>query len=293
MHFTDVRLNQLLRVHLDGIPLDLASKLLPWKTWSHFSLLSHIHLHASSQQKYANQTTSTKKLNMGEAGLKHLTEHLKTAINKLHWAPSGTEWGEYYSNTNYSGSSFTHKKRLIRLITSQEKPQIVWDLGANTGEFSQLAAEKASLVLAFDSDAAAVEKHYRNNRLPNVLPLLLDLTNPSPALGWQNQERNNLNERGPADMILALALVHHLAISNNLPLKLIAEFFSRNCHTLIIEFVPKTDSQVQKLLATRPDIFPEYNQATFEAIFSTVFSIEGTYLIQESERTLYFMRARS
>ena len=156
-----------------------------------------------------------------------------------------------------------------------------------------MAAEKAGQVIAFDVDPAAVEKHYRLNRLPNVLPLLLDLTNPSPALGWQNLERQNLTDRGPAGMIMALALIHHLAISNNLPLKRIADFFSRHCQTLLIEFVPKTDSQVQKLLVTRPDIFPQYNQTSFEAIFSTVFSIEGIYPISESERTLYFMRVKS
>ncbi len=293
MHFRDIRLGQLLRVHVDGIPLDLTSKLLPWYTWLHLTLLSHIHLHAKSQATFAKPASGNKKLSVGDKGVLHLTDHLKTAINKLHWSPKGTEWAEYYDETNYSGSSFAHKKRLIRLLTSEEKPNIVWDLGANKGEFSQLAAEKAGLVLAFDIDPAAVEKHYRENRLPNVLPLLLDLTNPSPALGWENSERKSLTERGPANMILALALVHHLAISNNLPLLRIAEFFRRNCQTLIIEFVPKTDSQVQKLLTSRPDIFPEYTQSSFEAIFSTVFTIEGTYPLAESERTLYFMRVRN
>jgi ribosomal protein L11 methylase PrmA len=229
---------------------------------------------------------------VGEKGLLHLTSHLKAAIKSLHWNPKGTEWADYYNETNYSGSSFAYKKRIVRLITSKEKPGVVWDLGANTGEFSQLAAEKAGLVIAFDVDPAAVEKHYRENRLPNVLPLLLDLTNPSPALGWKNQERKNLAERGPADMIIALALIHHLAISNNLPLLRIAEYFRENGRTLLIEFVPKTDSQVQKLLATRPDIFPEYDQVSFEAVFATVFTIENVYPITDSERILYFMRAK-
>ena len=292
MHFRDVRLNQLLRIYLDGIPLDLASKLLPWKTKFHFTLLSHIHLHAKSQAKFAKASAERNKMNVGEKGLLHLTDHLKTAINNLNWQPQGTEWAEYYNETNYSGSSFAQKKRLIRLLTSQEKPNVVWDLGANKGEFSQLAAEKAKLVVAFDIDPAAVEKHFQENRLPNVLPLLLDLTNPSPALGWANNERKSFAERGPADMIMALALVHHLAISNNLPLPRIAEFFAQNCQTLLIEFIPKTDSQVQKLLATRPDIFPDYNQTTFEAVFSTIFTIEGIYPLTESERTLYFMRVK-
>ncbi|HSI90502.1 MAG TPA: hypothetical protein VK927_05260, partial [Adhaeribacter sp.] len=270
MHYTDIRLSSLLKTYLDGIPLDLASKLLPAKTWLQFSLLSHIHLHAKSQQKYARQTTSAKNVKLPANGLKHLIMNLEATAESLNWQPKGTEWAEYYNETNYQGSSFASKKRLVRLITGQLKPQTVWDLGANKGEFSQLAAEKASLVIAFDSDPAAVEKHCRENRQRNVLPLLLDLTNPSPAIGWENRERMSLQQRGPADLALALALIHHLVISNNLPLHRIAAYLATICRQLLIEFVPKTDSQVQKLLATRPDIFPDYDQPTFEAIFSTV-----------------------
>lgn len=292
IHYKDIRLGQLLKIHLDGIPLDLASTLLPWQSWFRFSVLSHIHLHAKSQQKYARQTTAARNLQVKPEAIKHLVAHLETAVKGLGYNPQGTEWADYYTDTNYTTSGFTHKKRLIRLLTKQVNPQVVWDLGANTGEFSQLAAEKAGLVIAFDSDPAAVEKHYRENRLPNVLPLLLDLTNPSPALGWENTERAGLQERGPADMVLALALIHHLAISNNLPLSRIAGFFRKVCRTLLIEFVPKSDSQVQRLLASRPDIFPDYNQAAFEAIFGTVFIIEAVYPISESERVLYLMRAK-
>ena len=293
MHFTDIRLSQLLRVHLDGIPLDLASKLLPWKTWSHFSLLSHIHLHARSQQKYAKNTHSTKQLNIGEAGLQHLTSHLKTALNKLNWQPQGTEWAKWLFRTNYSDSSFAYKKRLVRLITSKEKPEIVWDSRCQHGEFSQNNRRKGQPSNCLRCRPGCCRKALYRKQAAKHLATFARSTNQVRLLAGKNRKRRNLPERGPADMILALALIHHLAISNNLPLKLIADFLSQNCRTLLIEFVPKTDSQVQKLLATRPDIFPEYNQATFETIFSTVFIIEGIYPISESKRTLYFMRVKS
>jgi hypothetical protein len=146
--------------------------------------------------------------------------------------------------------------------------------------------------VSFDIDPAAVEINYiecvRKGEF-NILPLLLDLTNPSPSIGWENKERFSFLNRGPVDGGLALALVHHLVISNNLPLDKIADFFSRICNSLIIEFVPKSDSQVQRLLATREDIFPDYNQQVFEDEFSKYFTIQGSERIKDSERTLYLM----
>jgi hypothetical protein len=124
-----------------------------------------------------------------------------------------------------------------------------------------------------------------------MLPLIIDLTNPSPALGWAHNERHSLLDRGPADLVLALALIHHLAISNNVPLSRLAQFFASCGKHLIIEFVPKGDSQVQKLLASRKDIFPEYTQSDFEREFSRYFTIEQSVPVPESSRVIYLMRA--
>jgi hypothetical protein len=141
-------------------------------------------------------------------------------------------------------------------------------------------------------DPAAVERNYRRVRAenePRILPLLMDLTNPSPALGWAHRERQSLEQRGPADALLALALVHHLAIGHNLPLERIAETFARLGRRLIIEFVPKEDSQVQRMLRSRPDIFPQYTREGFEAAFRTWFRIEDAQPVAGSERRLYLM----
>jgi ribosomal protein L11 methylase PrmA len=171
-------------------------------------------------------------------------------------------------------------------------PGRVWDLGANTGDYSRAAREAAPLVVSFDIDPAAVERNYRRVRAEKetgILPLLLDLTNPSPALGWANHERLSLEERGPADAVLALALVHHLAIGHNLPLERIAAYFSRLGRHLIIEFVPKSDSQVKRLLLSRPDIFPSYTREGFEEAFSRYYHIRSAAPIETSERWLYLM----
>ena len=122
-----------------------------------------------------------------------------------------------------------------------------------------------------------------------MLPLVLDLTNPSPAIGWNNRERMSLLERGPVDIVLALALIHHLAIANNVPLQRLAEFFSQTCCWLAIEFVPKEDSQVQVLLASREDIFPNYDQQGFETAFAPYFKVHASVPVKDTHRIMYLM----
>jgi ribosomal protein L11 methylase PrmA len=174
-------------------------------------------------------------------------------------------------------------------------PAMVWDLGANTGVFSRVAGVSGAYVGSYDIDPAAVEQNYRQmkqEKIENLLPLLLDLTNPSPAIGWANSERDSFHGRGPADLVLALALIHHLAISNNVPFSQIAEFFAATGKWLILEFVPKTDSQVKKLLASREDIFPNYTREGFETAFSSTFKIHEAVEIRESERVLYLLETK-
>jgi ribosomal protein L11 methylase PrmA len=295
---TDVRLCQLLRVYIDGIPLDLASRLLPITTRLEFGLLAHIHLHAGAQSRYADQPEkqSQKKRGLNKQALLALIDSLKGTVKKLEWKPDGTEWGNYYEITNYSDDAFKHKKSIISRWSTLVRSGLVWDLGANTGVFSRLAAEQASVCISFDIDPAAVEQNYRqvkSAKEKNILPIVLDLTNPSSAIGWHNLERESLMERAPADMVLALAVIHHLAISNNVPLSKIADFFYNAGKWLVIEFVPKSDSQVKKLLKSRVDIFDRYTREDFEKVFMSRFIIHEAVEIHESERTLYLMERRN
>jgi len=293
----DIRLNHLLRAHIDGIPLDLASKLLPARTRLNMGLLMHLHLHARMQGAYASTESARPKraVRVSRNGLVGMIQGLRGAVSKLRWSPSGTEWGQYYQSTNYSDASFNHKKQLVAKYLALAKPRHVWDLGANTGVFSRLAADAGTPTVAFDIDPAAVEINYREARRKEerfLLPLLLDLTNPTPGLGWGGEERESLLQRGPVDCAMALALIHHIAISNNVPLSKAAIFLAQLCRTLIIEFVPKADSQVQRLLSSREDIFEGYHQAGFEAAFSESFQILRNEPISGTERTLYLMRSR-
>jgi len=293
MSHRDIRLSSLLKTYIDGIPLDLAANLLPLRSYFKSSILSHIHLHAKSQSHFADKVIKKENPAFSLNAMYGLIDSLESAIRKLKWKPLGTEWHDYYSGTNYTESGHSHKKEIVSEYISKSKPEILWDLGANDGIFSRLASDEGVFTLSFDSDPAAVENNYlnaRNQSETNILPLLIDLTNPSPAVGWENDERSSLLERGPADVTMALALIHHLAISNNLPLGKTAEMFSSICNYLIIEFVPKNDSQVQKLLSSREDIFPDYIQSEFEREYNKYFTILDNKKIADSERTLYLMK---
>ncbi len=298
MHHRDVRIGLMSRLFIDGVPLDLASELLPRRSWLSFALATHVHLHARSQRRFADSDTDAdrKTPELSRRSLQALLAHLESAIDDLTWEPEGTEWGDYYHATNYSDVSRDAKHEHVAACIEEVGPKSVWDLGGNVGVYSRLASSRGIPTVCFDVDPAAVEKNYRTVRdqaEDHLLPLVLDLTNPSPALGWANAERMSLAERGPADMVLALALVHHLAIGNNVPLPGVAEFFASLCEWLVVEFVPKSDSQVKRLLASREDIFGQYHVDGFRQAFGERFTIEREMPVQGSERTLFLMRRRT
>jgi len=295
--YEDIRLNQLLRVYIDGIPLDLAASLLPLRSRFKLPLLLHIHLHARSQRHFSDKVVDrdAARGRVSRQSLLGLIDNLESAIRKLQWSPHGTDWADYYQDDSYDSVGLEHKKQLVADFLDKAAPKTVWDLGGNIGLFSRIAANKGMQTVSWDMDPGCVEINYRQvitNGETNLLPLVLDLTNPSPAIGWENQERMSILKRGPADTALALALVHHLAISNNVPLDRVADFLAKLCSWLIIEFVPKSDPKVQKLLSTREDIFPNYTRQGFENEFSRLFIIKRSEQIQNSERTLYLMAGR-
>jgi ribosomal protein L11 methylase PrmA len=296
MKYIDPWYNKCLAIYIDGIPLDLTAKLLPFSTKFSFSLLTHIHLHAGSKKHYAGKTIKKKKRSFSKFALLGFIDSLEGAVKSLKWQPGGTEWGEYYTDTNYTKDSHEHKKQLVSDALDTLSPKLVWDFGANDGLFSRIASDKGIQTISFDIDPDAIEKSYVITRKKNethILPLLFDATNPSPDLGWNNHERMSLTSRGPCDTLMAYALIHHLAISNNVPLVKLAAYFSGLCRSLIIEWVPKDDSQVQRLLTTREDIFPNYTKQGFEESFGQYFDIVESHDVKESKRVLYNMKNKN
>ena len=297
MSARDVRCGRLQREYLDGIPLDLGSALLPRGSWLRPSMLLHVHLHARAMRRYESASVAevTGGRRIGKQAMLRLVASLRDAVQGLHWQPAGTLWASYASDHGYSDAAIQAKRRVVREYVAAVAPRTVWDLGGNTGTFSRIAREVADLVVCFDADPAAVERNYREVRErkeTGLLPLQMDLMNPSPANGWAHEERLSLEARGPADLVMALAIVHHLAIANNVPLATLADWLARLGGSLVIEFVPKSDEQLARLLANRADIFPHYTAEGFERAFELRWRIEAKQRIDDSPRTVYLMRRR-
>jgi hypothetical protein len=300
--YKDERLSRLLCVYIDGIPLDLAIKSLPFVAILNPGLFFHLYLHAWAQKKYSSkyvfqQKTSSPKASkkIGKRSLYGIIQNLQSTIKGLTWKKKETEWAEYYTFHLYSAAAFENKQNIVKEFLWKCTPNIVWDLGANDGTFSRLASAVGARVIAFDIDPVAVEKNYQTGKKESddrILPLILDLTNPSPAIGWANKERQSITERGRADVVMALALIHHLAIANNVPLKEIARLFRSMGEWLILEFVPKDDTQVQRLLSSREDVFLEYNEKYFLRDFLESYALVDCRPITDSGRKLFLMKAK-
>jgi hypothetical protein len=292
MSYNDVRLGQLLKTYIDGIPLDLCSQILPVKTKFNIHLYSHIHLHSKYQKKYSNEFKKIKAITLSNYSLLSIINSLETVIKRLSINYKKSEWIGYYKETNYSADATKNKTAIVEAFIDEINPDIVWDFGANTGQYSRIASNQNRFTVSFDNDILAIENNYKQIqelKEINIVPILLDISNPSPGIGWANEERFSLENRNKPALILSLALIHHMVIGNNLPFNKIAEYFSRLCNHLIIEFVPKTDSQVQKLLINREDVFVNYSQEDFEAEFRIYFNIDAKLKIINSERILYKM----
>ncbi len=294
----DIRLSALLRANPDGVPLDLAASLLPWRSRLNLGLLSHLHVHARAQRRYAgneDEGKAARGARIDRRRLEALITNLRGTVAGLSWKPGGTEWADYADHTSYADVATKDKERLVREYVAATPGSRAWDLGANTGRYSRIAAETGKRVLAWDVDPAAAEQHYRQVRREgrgDILPLVLDVANPSPGIGWAGRERRSLVERADADVILALALVHHLGISRNVPLPMLLDLFADLAPWAVVEFVPKEDPMVRRLLAARRDVFPDYTLEGFRAATAGRWEIAAEAPITESTRTMFLLRRR-
>lgn len=286
---------RLLREYLDGVPLQIAARALGARGFLSLTALMHVRLHARSIRRHAGPAAgdSARQARVSRRSLEALMESLARAVHAVQWQPSGTEWADYTGTHGYSPEALEAKRHIVAQLVARAAPRTVWDLGANTGEFSRIAAASGAFTVALDADPAAVELNYRRvvaGRETAIMPLVQDLTNPSPRLGWNLAERLSLEDRGPADVVMALALVHHLAISHNVPFELIAGFLARLGRVLIIEYVPKDDPQLELLLRSREDVFASYSREAFEREFERFFCVTDCLPLPGSGRVLYSIR---
>lgn len=296
----DPRLSVLSSSWIDGMPLDVARALAPARYRWRPGFLAHVSLHARAQRRWqdAADRPAHRVPRLSRASLLNLLDSLRGAIERLRWNPDRTVWADYYANTNYTDAAMERKKRFVASVTGEVRPSRVVDLGANTGAFSAIAAEANAYVVAADVDHGAVEICFRRETARagrSVLPLVVDLASPPPAVGWMNRERPSFLDRCAlrTDLVLALALVHHLAIGNNVPLRSFFELLARVGREAVVEFVGKEDSQVRRLLASREDIFPDYTGDGFErALAGPGFRVARREPIDGTRRVLYHLVRR-
>ena len=297
MKYVDVKMNSLLENYIDGIPLDLCSNILK----NRGGMISKIHIklqNKSIQKHNSDGCKELKKITIKKQAIINMFKMIERQLSNLKLKKYDTEWMDYYNHSNYDKKAFQKKKDIIINFCKNIKlnsDDIIFDLGANDGKFSKLVNEELDkYTVAFDNDSNAVEKNYLENKTNNnILPLIMDFTNPSSGIGFANSERKSFIERGNASLTLVLAFIHHLIISNNLSFEMIAEFLSKITKYLIIEFVPKEDSQVQLLLKTRKDKFYFYDINNFKQIFSIYFNIIQEKEIANTERVLFLMEVKN
>ena len=299
--YRDARCGLMLRDFIDGIPLDYAARLLPGRSRLRPGLGAHLHLHAGAQRRSAAReaqpgpVTARPARRVSRVGAEALLDSLRRTVSGLRWTAQG-RWVGYGIQTSYTERGAAAKRAIVEWFLTEAGGRVVWDVGANVGTYSTVAAGQGRAVIAWDQDAGSVEDHWRTlsaEARASVLPLVMDLTNPSPGLGWALEEHRSLVDRGPADTVMALALVHHLAIGNNVPLPRIADFLARLGRHLIIEFVPKDDPMTQRLLAARRDIFSDYTIDVFRTAFGARYTMREEVRIDDSPRTLFLLERRA
>jgi ribosomal protein L11 methylase PrmA len=282
------------RGSLEGIPTVELNALLPMAAKFSFNVFSHVTLPASLQRRA--QTASKEsferinKARLPRRSYRGLLMRLRSWIAGLRPRPTGrTTWQRYEDFRTYGTQELDAKRRFIVDFASSAKPRQIWDLGCNTGEFSELALESgAAEAVGFDFDQGSLDLAFARGKdkgLP-FLPLFLDAVNPSPAQGWASVERKALATRGNPDALLALAFIHHLAIGRNVPLTNAVDWLTSLAPRGVIEFVPKGDSTVQTMLRLRKDVFPNYTEESFLDALARRAQIVKRETITESGRML-------
>lgn len=296
--YRDVPFQPWLRGSLDGISPAVGSRLLGGDFYRPGVLLDVL-LHARFERRYARTTRHVKK-DLSKAGFSREmilanVSRLTKIISRLSWKTSRSHWTDYPDTHSYGPQEEADKRNLIEQVLRRKRRRLVWDLGCNMGDFSRLASKHADYVVAMDSDAQVIEALYRQlkkEKEGRVLPLVADVADLSSGLGWQGKERKALVDRGRPDLILCLALVHHVAVHSNIPLREWVEWLARQGADLVIEFVTPEDPMVEQLLRNKDGNHDDYTQANFEAVLSRCFVIHERHPLGSGRRILYTCQAK-
>lgn len=283
-----------LRGSLEGIEAEQCLSMLSVRDYFRRGVLPHVYLQAKAQSRYQDTrrdvSKDLKSAGFGANLIIHNVRRLRKLVEKLEWAPARSTWSEYTSEHSYDDDELAQKKRFVVGVLGSRRWPLVWDMGCNTGTYSRLAAEHAEYVLALDADHLAVDRMYvslKRDGASNILPLIADVADPSPGLGWRGRERLALPDRGTPDLVLCLALIHHLVIGRNIPVNDVVEWLAEFRADLVVEYVGHDDPMVKRLLRNRGDQQIEYSQEALESALARHFRIAAQQSLSSGTRILY------
>ena len=295
--YKGIDIQPMMRSRIDGVGVQTMARLFGFRDRFRKGAFAHVWLQAKLDSRYG-ATRQDVRSELKSAGFSKeliLANVRKTRklVRKLSWGGEGSEWGGYEEFHNYSESDHALKERFVEDAVRESGAATVWDIGANTGQFSRIAARHADKVLAMDIDHYAVERMYRRNTadgIDNILPLVQNVCDPSPNWGWRNRERSDLVSRARPDLVLCLALIHHVVITANVPLEEFAEWLASLTEQLVIEYVSRADDKVQALLRNKEDKYHDYRREHLEAELARHFRIERQLSLESGNRFLYWCR---
>ena len=297
----DIPFHPWMRGSIDGIqPID-AIKVFSLRDRLRRGVFVHTSLHARLDRRAnksgpgsAEENKQTRQVKPSQ--VKAQLESMGRLVSKLKWKAGETSWSGYRESNTYSDDDDRRKQTFVAEVAAEKKPALTWDMGCNDGAYSRIAAENSERVVAFDFDHATVEALYRSLKQEGntkILPLVSNLADPSPALGWRGLERKTLVDRGAPDLMLALALIHHVSISANIPIADFLQWAKDMGTTLLIEFPKRTDPMVRALLANKHEgANPDYEEGNFERELEKRFEIERREELPSGDRILFLARPR-
>jgi hypothetical protein len=283
-----------LRGRLEGMPTSHTRRLLSGRDMARKGVLKHVVLHDVLQRRSTSGAQAAKH-SLSAAGFgvgltRAVVSDLIRVVRALDWRPGPSSWSRYADQRPYNQNDLDEKKKFVQKAMGDAAPRLVWDLGCNDGTFSRAAAPYADYVVAMDADHPTVQQLYRSlrkTRERKILPLVVDVADPSPPLGWRGQERRTLTDRGRPDVVLCLALVHHLSITANIPLDEIVSWLHSLQARVVVEFVDRTDPMVQRLLADKAIRHDDYTAAGFEDLLARRFAFRQRVELSTGNRRLY------
>jgi SAM-dependent methyltransferase len=297
--YRNVAFQPWLRGRIDGIEAAQCWSLMSARDLLRPGVLAHVYLQAKAQARFAD-TVGDVRADLRAAGFHAALitaniRRLTRLVRRLRWRQAVSPWSEYTTGTSYAAPEREEKAAFVERVVSSRPWKLVWDLGCNTGTFSRVAARHGALVVAMDADHLVIERLYQQLKREGtvrILPLVSNVADPSPRLGWRGMERGSLSDRGRPDLSLCLALIHHLAIAANVPVREIIEWLRSLGGALVIEFPTKEDPMVRRLLQNKRDDYADYDRGHFEGCLKARFDVLEVAELAGGTRILYFAAPR-